>query len=823
MEKYENQGLVGEGSYGMVLKCRHKDTGQLVAIKKFLESEDDKMVKKIALREVRMLKQLRHDNLVNLLEVFRRKKRLYLVFEFVDHTVLDELEKCPNGLDETTCRKILWQVLKGIEFCHANHIIHRDIKPENILVSKNGVVKLCDFGFARTLAQPGEIYTDYVATRWYRAPELLVGDTKYGKAVDIWAVGCLLVEMLTGEPLFPGDSDIDQLYHIVKVFGNLTARHKEVFMRNPLFVGMRLPEVREVTPLEKKFSRMSNFSLALIKDCLKLDPDDRPTCSQLLKHEFFTRDGFAQKFSHDLKAKLTKEQEKNALLNSIVHDDDKEGADSNKTTTKKKKKLPLMKKDSKADTDHNKSLSKDGNKASTKDVESKNSSEDKSKRKVADPPDKGGSKKTPPTTTVTPNKDNHSDAKNKTNTSNTPVDSSQDKGHRTDKIDKSDKHEKVDVKVFKPHKGDIKHEKAEIKTKERNSGEKNDHKVEKDKVKPEKSEKSDREKDSESRSDSRLENSIDRVDRAKGTESKTEYSKEKGDIKQEKEKRDKLEKLEAEKDENHEQENTVSYKDSSYIPPIHQSGYNLQNSNTTTPSIPSLSSSRKHQSSFDIGKISPFKNNQVNDKMSKKQSNFKSKNTPNHHSVLISPQPLQSEKSHLHDKSLEKLRTQKRETTMFETMRRDKEMISFPEVRGAEAAPQKSKTKLPTNQRSNIATIPHITNIDPFPSSSQFQPRSHSSRSSSRPMVYRYVDARSRLWYNSNRRYTCPPRQNTQVWKLTVQKKTARATYPQYDVPSASSKSSAGVTLTTTQGQITSDNSEVGPTFVGPTITMIKF
>ncbi|XP_060595266.1 cyclin-dependent kinase-like 2 isoform X17 [Ruditapes philippinarum] len=817
MEKYENQGLVGEGSYGMVLKCRHKDTGQLVAIKKFLESEDDKMVKKIALREVRMLKQLRHDNLVNLLEVFRRKKRLYLVFEFVDHTVLDELEKCPNGLDETTCRKILWQVLKGIEFCHANHIIHRDIKPENILVSKNGVVKLCDFGFARTLAQPGEIYTDYVATRWYRAPELLVGDTKYGKAVDIWAVGCLLVEMLTGEPLFPGDSDIDQLYHIVKVFGNLTARHKEVFMRNPLFVGMRLPEVREVTPLEKKFSRMSNFSLALIKDCLKLDPDDRPTCSQLLKHEFFTRDGFAQKFSHDLKAKLTKEQEKNALLNSIVHDDDKEGADSNKTTTKKKKKLPLMKKDSKADTDHNKSLSKDGNKASTKDVESKNSSEDKSKRKVADPPDKGGSKKTPPTTTVTPNKDNHSDAKNKTNTSNTPVDSSQDKGHRTDKIDKSDKHEKVDVKVFKPHKGDIKHEKAEIKTKERNSGEKNDHKVEKDKVKPEKSEKSDREKDSESRSDSRLENSIDRVDRAKGTESKTEYSKEKGDIKQEKEKRDKLEKLEAEKDENHEQENTVSYKDSSYIPPIHQSGYNLQNSNTTTPSIPSLS----RTSSFRSPDGKPH--SWVNDKMSKKQSNFKSKNTPNHHSVLISPQPLQSEKSHLHDKSLEKLRTQKRETTMFETMRRDKEMISFPEVRGAEAAPQKSKTKLPTNQRSNIATIPHITNIDPFPSSSQFQPRSHSSRSSSRPMVYRYVDARSRLWYNSNRRYTCPPRQNTQVWKLTVQKKTARATYPQYDVPSASSKSSAGVTLTTTQGQITSDNSEVGPTFVGPTITMIKF
>ncbi|XP_053392874.1 cyclin-dependent kinase-like 2 isoform X7 [Mercenaria mercenaria] len=785
MEKYENQGLVGEGSYGMVLKCRHKDTGQLVAIKKFLESEDDKMVKKIALREVRMLKQLRHDNLVNLLEVFRRKKRLYLVFEFVDHTVLDELEKCPNGLDETTCRKILWQVLKGIEFCHANHIIHRDIKPENILVSKNGVVKLCDFGFARTLAQPGEIYTDYVATRWYRAPELLVGDTKYGKAVDIWAVGCLLVEMLTGEPLFPGDSDIDQLYHIVKVFGNLTARHKEVFMRNPLFVGMRLPEVREVTPIEKKFTRMSNFSLALIKDCLKLDPDDRPTCSQLLKHEFFTRDGFAQKFAHDLKARLTKEQEKNALLNSIVHDDDKEGADSNKTTTKKKKKLPLVKKDSKADTDHNKSLSKDGNKPNSKD-ESKNSSEDKSKRKLADPPDKGGSKKTPPTTTVTPNKDNqsHSDAKNKTQTNNTLLDNSHDKGHKTqEKSEKSDKQEKVDVKVFKAHKADLKqekHEKTEQKNKQdRDSGEKTDkdHKVEKEKIKTEKLER-DREKDTESRCDSKLENSIDRVERAKGTESKTEHSKEKGDIKYEKEKREKSEKSELEKEDNRDQDNTVSYKDSSSIPPIHQSGFNLQNSTTTTPTIPSLSRVSIILSNISPNMVAnhsphifapPVNNNMavqsprgnmpytgamplsqkdtarpqawtssfrspdgkphswVNDKMSKK-SNFKSKNPPNHHSVLISPQPLQSEKSHLHDKSLEKLRTQKRETTMFETMRRDKEMISFPEVRGAEAAPQKSKTKLQSNQRSNVATIPHITNIDPFPSSSQVE--THSSEKS---------------------------------------------------------------------------------------------
>ncbi|XP_052768489.1 cyclin-dependent kinase-like 2 isoform X5 [Mya arenaria] len=734
MEKYENQGLVGEGSYGMVLKCKHKETGQLVAIKKFLESEDDKMVKKIALREVRMLKQLRHDNLVNLLEVFRRKKRLYLVFEFVDHTVLDELEKCPNGLDETTCRKILWQVLKGIEFCHHNNIIHRDIKPENILVSKNGVVKLCDFGFARTLAQPGEIYTDYVATRWYRAPELLVGDTKYGKAVDVWAVGCLLVEMLTGEPLFPGDSDIDQLYHIVKVFGNLTARHKEVFLRNPLFVGMRLPEVREVTPLEKKFTRMSQFSLALIKVCLRLDPDDRPVCSELLKHEFFTRDGFAQKFSHDLKARLTKEQEKNALLHSIVHDKDDDG-DNNKAVKKKKK--PLIKKVEA----HSKVES---NKASSNKDE-KHSSEDKSKQKGSDT-DKGASKKvTPPSTTNKSNalmtSDNSKQKNSLVNGDSTPVDK------RSNSLDKTD------GKTVKIPKVETKTDKSE---KERSSCEKTDRDLtrielkEKTKLelKHEKYEKSDREKDSlENRSDSRLDK-IDKmetsVDRNKGADSRLEMSKEKGDVKVEREKREKSDKLENERDESRtskererdrEKENIMSFKDSSTIPPINPSGHGLHSMNNT-PTIPSLTSHKD-----------PVKGQAwVNDKMLKKQANYK-KAPPNHHSVLISPQPLQSEKSHLHDKSLEKLRTQKRETTLFD-VRRDKEMISFPEVRGAEASSLKVKSKTQTLSRSNVATIPHITNIDPFPSSSQFQRRSQSFKAGT--VVYRYLDNRPKTWLSRN-------------------------------------------------------------------------
>uniref|UniRef100_A0A8D0GXY9 Cyclin-dependent kinase-like 2 n=1 Tax=Sphenodon punctatus TaxID=8508 RepID=A0A8D0GXY9_SPHPU len=307
MEKYETLGLVGEGSYGMVMKCRNKESGRIVAVKKFLESEDDKTVKKIAMREIKLLKQLRHDNLVNLLEVCKKKKRWYLVFEFVDHTVLNNLELFPNGLDYSRVRKYLYQIIKGIGFCHSHNIIHRDIKPENILVSQSGVVKLCDFGFARTLAAPGEAYTDYVATRWYRAPELLVGDIKYGKAVDVWAVGCLVTEMLTGEPLFPGDSDIDQLYHIMKCLGNLTPRHQELFYKNPLFAGVRLPEVKELEPLERRYPKLLAAVLDLAKKCLQIDPDKRPSCAELLQCDYFSKDGFAERFAQELRLKIQKD------------------------------------------------------------------------------------------------------------------------------------------------------------------------------------------------------------------------------------------------------------------------------------------------------------------------------------------------------------------------------------------------------------------------------------------------------------------------------------------------------------------------------------
>eukprot|EP01137_Pigoraptor_chileana_P016535 Opistho-2@73444 len=245
MNKYEVQGVVGEGAYGVVLKCRNKETNEIVAIKKFKEGEDDEAVRKTTLRELKVLRMLKQENIVNLKEAFRRKGKLYLVFEYVEKNMLELLEERPNGVSIDHVRLYIYQLVKAIHWCHQNDVIHRDIKPENLLISSDYVLKLCDFGFARTLApKGGGRYTDYVATRWYRAPELLLG-AKYGKAVDIWSIGCIMGELTDGEPLFPGESEIDQLYTIQSVLGPLPPHQMDLFLKNPRFMGLKFPDMSE--------------------------------------------------------------------------------------------------------------------------------------------------------------------------------------------------------------------------------------------------------------------------------------------------------------------------------------------------------------------------------------------------------------------------------------------------------------------------------------------------------------------------------------------------------------------------------------------------
>ncbi|XP_016837136.1 cyclin-dependent kinase-like 1 [Nasonia vitripennis] len=341
MDKYENIEVVGEGSYGVVMKCRHKETGQVVAIKKFLESVDNVHVRKLAFREIRMLKRLRHENLVSLIEVFRRKKRFYLVFEYLDHTILDELEAVGGGLGLELSRRHIFQVLRGLNFCHNNHIMHRDVKPENVLVSPHGVIKLCDFGFARIVTGPNESCTDYVATRWYRAPELLVGDPRYGRAVDTWAAGCLFAELLTGEPLFPGDSDVDQLFRITRLLGGLCGRHQSLMNRssngrsearalrkasieslsyrsssgpNNPGAGIHRGSSGGLRSLRALLPSCSSTCLDFLSQCLRMDPETRPSCANLLQHPLFMQDCFAEKFLLELRDYVAQEASENPLL-----------------------------------------------------------------------------------------------------------------------------------------------------------------------------------------------------------------------------------------------------------------------------------------------------------------------------------------------------------------------------------------------------------------------------------------------------------------------------------------------------------------------------
>lgn len=176
MNKFEVLGIVGEGAYGVVLKCRHKETNELVAIKKFKDSEENEEVKETTLRELKMLRTLKQENIVELKEAFRRRGKLYLVFEYVERNMLELLEEQPTGAPSDKVRSYIFQLIKAINWCHKNEIVHRDIKPENLLISSEDVLKLCDFGFARNLSEGTDAnYTEYVATRWYRSPELLLG------------------------------------------------------------------------------------------------------------------------------------------------------------------------------------------------------------------------------------------------------------------------------------------------------------------------------------------------------------------------------------------------------------------------------------------------------------------------------------------------------------------------------------------------------------------------------------------------------------------------------------------------------------------------
>ena len=291
-KKYEVLGVVGEGAYGIVYKCRNKETDKFVAIKKFKEIED-KLVQKTMKRELKMLQMLKHDNVVDFQEAFIYKENLFLVFEYVEKNLLEVLEKFPEGLNPKLIRSFVFQMCKAVHYLHTKNIIHRDVKPENLLVDENMNLKLCDFGFARKISLNEEnnhvdAMTDYVATRWYRSPELLLSNGIYGPEVDYWAIGCIMGELADGNPMFPGENEVDQLDCIIKILGNLPENLINLFYSNEIYNGKKLLRVNRPESLERRyFGKLGPTAIDFMKGLLQLDPNKRLNDENVFKHKYF--------------------------------------------------------------------------------------------------------------------------------------------------------------------------------------------------------------------------------------------------------------------------------------------------------------------------------------------------------------------------------------------------------------------------------------------------------------------------------------------------------------------------------------------------------
>jgi cyclin-dependent kinase 2 len=220
--RYQKIEKIGEGTYGVVYKANDTHLNEIVAVKKIRLEGSDEGVPPTAIREISLLKELPHPNVVLLKDVLHTATKLWLIFEYIDHDLKRHLEGRNDPLPPRAVKSLLHQILAGLTFCHTHRILHRDLKPQNILVDANGALKLADFGLARAFGLPIRTLTHEVVTLWYRAPEILMGVKQYSTPIDIWSVGCIFAELVNKRPLFTGDSEIDQLFKIFRVLGTPT-------------------------------------------------------------------------------------------------------------------------------------------------------------------------------------------------------------------------------------------------------------------------------------------------------------------------------------------------------------------------------------------------------------------------------------------------------------------------------------------------------------------------------------------------------------------------------------------------------------------------
>ncbi|XP_063298991.1 serine/threonine-protein kinase ICK [Pelobates fuscus] len=284
MNRYTTIKQLGDGTYGSVLLGRSVESGELVAIKK-MKRKFYSWEECMNLREVKSLKKLNHSNVIKLKEVIRENDHLYFVFEYMKENLYQLMRDRNKLFPESTIRNIMYQILQGLAYVHKYGFFHRDLKPENLLCIGPELVKIADFGLAReTRSRPP--YTDYVSTRWYRAPEVLLRSTNYNSPIDIWAVGCIMAEVYTLRPLFPGSSEIDTIFKICQVLGTPKKSDWPEGYHLASTMTFRWPQFVP-NNLKTLVPNSSSEGIQLMRDMLQWDPKKRPTASQALRYPYF--------------------------------------------------------------------------------------------------------------------------------------------------------------------------------------------------------------------------------------------------------------------------------------------------------------------------------------------------------------------------------------------------------------------------------------------------------------------------------------------------------------------------------------------------------
>uniref|UniRef100_A0A3B1KLR3 Cyclin dependent kinase 16 n=1 Tax=Astyanax mexicanus TaxID=7994 RepID=A0A3B1KLR3_ASTMX len=243
LETYVKLDKLGEGTYATVYKGRSKLTDNLVALKE-IRLEHEEGAPCTAIREVSLLKDLKHANIVTLHDIIHTQKSLTLVFEYLDKDLKQYLDDCGNCIHMHNVKLFLFQLLRGLNYCHRRKVLHRDLKPQNLLINDRGELKLADFGLARAKSIPTKTYSNEVVTLWYRPPDILLGSTDYSTQIDMWGVGCIFYEMATGRPLFPGSTVEEELHFIFKLLGTPTEETWPGITSNEEFISYNYPRYR---------------------------------------------------------------------------------------------------------------------------------------------------------------------------------------------------------------------------------------------------------------------------------------------------------------------------------------------------------------------------------------------------------------------------------------------------------------------------------------------------------------------------------------------------------------------------------------------------